>query len=330
MSRMNQFLLAFITGLTSGGISCIAIQGGLLASSITDSKRANIKKILAFLNSKLAAYTILGALLGLMGGSLAISIKVQGWLQIFVGFYLLATAARLLNLHPIFRYTVIQPPKFSLKYLSKIAKDSSLFTPIFLGVLTILIPCGVTQAMMVYALSSGDVLRGAGIMFSFILGTFPVFILFGIVSSQMLKNKVLTVVAATILAFIGIVSLNTGQILRGDVHTLQNFWQVIRTSQNSESDTNIQNGVQRVNIEVTSFGYKSDIKTLKVGIPVKLSLITKNEFGCGRSFVIPSLNYSKVLPANGTTEVIFTPTQTGLLTYTCSMGMYTGQFTIIN
>ena len=31
---MNQIFVAFITGLTTGGLSCLAVQGGLLASSL--------------------------------------------------------------------------------------------------------------------------------------------------------------------------------------------------------------------------------------------------------------------------------------------------------
>ncbi len=31
---MNSILIAFLTGLTTGGLSCLAVQGGLLASSV--------------------------------------------------------------------------------------------------------------------------------------------------------------------------------------------------------------------------------------------------------------------------------------------------------
>jgi hypothetical protein len=31
---MNQIIVAFVTGLTTGGLSCLAVQGGLLASSL--------------------------------------------------------------------------------------------------------------------------------------------------------------------------------------------------------------------------------------------------------------------------------------------------------
>lgn len=326
---MNQYLLSFITGLTSGGISCIAIQGGLLASSISTKKGTNIKNVLFFLNSKLVTHTILGFLLGILGSSLTISLKLQGWFQILIGLFMLATAARIINLHPIFRYTVIQPPKFILVFLRKLSISGSSLTPILLGALTILIPCGVTQAMMAYAVGTASGVGGAGIMFSFILGTFPVFLLFGLASTQIFKNKILTMVAALAIASIGIVSVNTGQLLRGSNHTLQNYWFVLTGAPTSNNFLQLNGNVQEVTIKVDSFGYKSDTKTLKVGVPVKLKVITNNEYGCGRSFVVPSLNYSKVLPVTGVTEITFTPDSTEVLTYTCSMGMYTGYFNIV-
>src|SRR6185369_10947264 len=33
-SALSQLTVAFITGLTTGGLSCLAVQGGLLASSL--------------------------------------------------------------------------------------------------------------------------------------------------------------------------------------------------------------------------------------------------------------------------------------------------------
>ena len=31
---MSQLIVAFVTGVTTGGLSCLAVQGGLLASSL--------------------------------------------------------------------------------------------------------------------------------------------------------------------------------------------------------------------------------------------------------------------------------------------------------
>ena len=41
---MDPVLLAFITGLTTGGLSCLAVQGGLLASSIANEVEQSVQK----------------------------------------------------------------------------------------------------------------------------------------------------------------------------------------------------------------------------------------------------------------------------------------------
>src|SRR5512142_806516 len=109
---MNQFIVAFITGLTTGGLSCLAVQGGLLASSLAHQleqdmvdrpstqptkggkarpraagsraagsraserlRQAQASRarpntalpIALFLTAKVAAYTLLGFLLGALG-----------------------------------------------------------------------------------------------------------------------------------------------------------------------------------------------------------------------------------------------------------------------
>ena len=317
---MGNFWLAFITGLTTGGLSCFAVQGGLLTSAIVGRKE---KGILMFLVAKLIAYSILGFILGFLGSEIRISTNFQGTLQLFVGIYMLATALRLLDIHPIFRYLVIQPPKAFFKLIRKSSETKSFFTPAILGFLTVLIPCGITQAMMILAIGTGSPLWAAGIMFFFVLGTSPVFFLIGLAAVELLKNKLFSYVAAIFIAVMGILAINSGQLLRGSVHTLQNYYSVI-----FEKNIEIKIGNQ-INIVVTDSGYRADINTLKVGVPVKLTLITNNVRGCARAFTIPEFNLFKMLPTDGKEIVEFTPTKIGTLTYTCSMGMYTGSFNVV-
>ena len=317
---MGNFWLAFITGLTTGGLSCFAVQGGLLTSAIVGRKE---KSILMFLVAKLIAYSILGFILGFLGSEIRISTNFQGTLQLFVGIYMLATALRLLDIHPIFRYLVIQPPKAFFKLIRKSSETKSFFTPAILGFLTVLIPCGITQAMMILAIGTGIPIWAAGIMFFFVLGTSPVFFLIGLAAVELLKNKLFSYVAAIFIAVMGILAINSGQLLRGSVHTLQNYYSVI-----FEKNIEIKIGNQ-INIVVTDSGYRADINTLKVGVPVKLTLITNNVRGCARAFTIPEFNLFKMLPTDGKEIVEFTPTKIGTLTYTCSMGMYTGSFNVV-
>ncbi|MDP3994508.1 MAG: sulfite exporter TauE/SafE family protein [bacterium] len=331
---MGNLWLALLAGITTGGLSCFAVQGGLLASALAsqgtgDKKFLKEKSILMFLLAKLLAYTLIGFVLGALGSAINITPRLQGWLQIFVGIYMLLTAMRLLDIHPFFRRFVIQPPKAFFKFLKKNSQGESFFTPAFLGFLTVLIPCGVTQAMMILAVGSSNALWGAGIMFSFVLGTFPVFFLIGLATVELLKNKSFSIVAAAVIAIMGMLSINNGQLVRGSVHTLQNYLSVLKGENNPVGKANITNGVQEVTINVVSRGYQASVDVLKVGVPVKLTLITNGAGGCARAFTIPYLNYFKVLPATGTQVVEFTPQRTGLLTYTCSMGMYSGSFNVI-
>src|SRR5258708_648002 len=335
---MNQIWLAFITGLTSGGISCLAVQGGFLASSVAQtentSKNHKLKQIALFLGSKIFAYTLFGVLLGIGGSILVISFRAQAWIQILAGLFMIATAANLLNLHPIFRYTVIRPPKFAYKLLKRKSTDASLVAPAFLGFLTVLIPCGVTQAMIILALTSGSPFKAAGILFAFTLGTVPVFFTIGYGAAELLKRKAFVYASALIIFILGVISINSGQILRGSPHTLQNYASAVKSLFATSSKVKgiapkvNAEGKQEITINLNNNAHTTNDSTLKAGIPVKITFVSNNVQSCARSFLIPSMGISKILPQNGVTTIEFTPTAKGILRYTCGMGMYTGQFDV--
>lgn len=326
---MNQYFLAFITGLTSGGVSCLAVQGGLLASAI-DQKADKYKTTSYFILSKIIAYTILGGIFGALGNVFSFSISFQGILQILIGLFMLATAGRILDIHPIFRYTVIQPPTFLLRKIKNISNERNILTPILLGALTILIPCGVTQAMLILAMGTGSAFSGALILFFFTVGTSPVFFLLGLAITKIFKSNILSKVAALSIAIIGLLSINNGQVLRNSPHTFQNYLRVISNSKNTNTDSKIIEGKQMVTITATNSGYKTDTQTIKKGVPVKLTIVSKNVQSCARSFIIPSIGVNKVLPVNGTQTIEFTPEKKGLLNFSCGMGMYTGAFEVVD
>jgi hypothetical protein len=242
---------------------------------------------------------------------------------------MLITAANLANIHPFFKRFVIAPPKFIFRLLRNQTKVKSFFTPVVLGALTILIPCGVTQAMMLLAISAGSPIISASIMFAFILGTSPVFFVIGMAANEIFKRRALAILAAIVVATMGIISINSGQVLRGSVNTIQNYWSVLTGSNLVINIPAENNGVQEVTITATTGSYKSNVNTLKLGVPVRISIVSNNVAGCTRAFTIPELNYFRILPQNGTEVVEFTPTKIGLLTYTCSMGMYSGSFNVI-
>ncbi|MEJ7753431.1 MAG: sulfite exporter TauE/SafE family protein, partial [Candidatus Limnocylindrales bacterium] len=70
-------LVVFVIGLTAGGLSCLAVQGGLLAVAVTGDRErresgamdleGSAAPLLWFLGAKLTVYTLVGALLGALG-----------------------------------------------------------------------------------------------------------------------------------------------------------------------------------------------------------------------------------------------------------------------
>ncbi|HSO11034.1 MAG TPA: sulfite exporter TauE/SafE family protein [Anaerolineales bacterium] len=347
----GNIMVAFITGLTTGGLSCLAVQGGLLASSLAHQieqdyleqsagqKKKHLKRhqvevarsstaqpILLFLASKIVAYTLLGALLGWLGSFLALNPITRAVLMIAIGMFMVGNALRMFNVHPIFRYFSIEPPKFITRYIRKTAKGTDAVTPIFLGLLTVFIPCGVTQAMMATALGTGSVFMGAALMLAFTLGTSPVFFIVAYLTTEFgarLEKFFMRFVAAVVLV-LGLVTLDGGLNLMGFPYSLTNLARGL-TNTASISETSASAPSSDLTLMVENDGYFPQTLTATANQPVVLNLVTDKTYSCSRDFVIPDLNFYQLLPDTGTVQVDIPAQPAGTrMFFTCSMGMYTG------
>lgn len=327
MFPIHLITLAFVTGLTSGGLSCLTIQGGILGSVLASAKNKR-GAMLQFLFGKLISNLILGSLLGAIGSAFLISTTTQAWLQILAGVFMIGTALHFANIHPELRFLEISTPLWLRKNISRFTKSHR--TPFVAGLATAAIPCGVTQSVMVLAITTSSPLSGALVMGAFVLATFPQFLALGAVSGLILSRISARYIVALIVFMMGIYSINTGQILRGSNHTIQNYAYVlgITTIANSQA-AEMENGFQKINAIATTNGYAFDHSVVKSGVPVKIVFDSKNTTGCARSFSIPSLGISKILPENGTETVEFTPTGPGVITYSCNMGMHVGTISVL-
>jgi sulfite exporter TauE/SafE len=370
---MNLWVI-FLTGLTTGGLSCLAMQGGLLAGVIANQKEQELDEILSdkekrkiykqqqysnkntssnfslksldqldwmpvgmFLLAKIISHTILGFLLGSLGSVIELSLTSRLIFQVFTAIFMAATAANLLNIHPIFRYLAFQPPKFVQRLVRNTGKSKALFAPAILGFLTIFIPCGVTQAMEVLVINLGNPIQGALIMFSFILGTSPLFALLGVATAKLSEgwHKRFTSIAAYALIFMSLYSLN-GVLVASDAPvSVQKIVQTYQKLKTHEKDSNTNslaqeiNGVQKINIEVVQRGYSPNYFQVKKGIPVELTLETKGVYSCASSFTFKAFNIYENLKPTDKKTLRFTPKKKGTYTFSCSMGMYSGVMEVI-
>ena len=267
----------FLTGLTVGGLTCLAVQGGLLASTIAareeedieegDKRKHNLLPIAAFLTTKLVVYTIFGFLLGAFGQVVSITPTTQIIIQGIAGLYMVAIALNLLNVHPIFRYVIIQPPRFLTRMVRNTSKSKDLFAPAFLGAMTIFIPCGTTLAIEALAISTANPVLGALTMAIFTIGTMPLFFGLGFLTTALgdaFKSKFLKFAAFAVL-YLGITSFNGALVAWGSPLTIQTLTDAIpieidlsggaTQAAATNSPIKIVGGVQTADIAVFPNGY---------------------------------------------------------------------------
>jgi sulfite exporter TauE/SafE len=347
---MNLWLI-FLTGLTTGGFTCAAMQGGILASTIANQKKVQVKKgfgfddwgpVTAFLITKLFSHILLGVLLGVLGSAMQPSLNVRLFFQVFAALFMLATAGNLLEIHPIFRYVCFTPPRFVYKLLKKNQASSIIFAPSIFGFLTVLIPCGVTQAMAVIAMGSGSAVSGALIMGSFVLGTMPMFALIGTLTakfSEIWRRDFLRL-AAIALIIMALSSLNGVLQVSDSPYSLQRLgprlvkllppYNQSNTGFTTDPNVKLEKGLQKVTLAVSNSGYTPKYFRVKSGVPVELTLETGGDvYSCATAFTFKAFDIYDLLKPQDSKVHKFTPEKKGIYTFSCSMGMYSGTMEVI-
>ena len=323
--------LIFLSGLSVGGLSCLAVQGGLLATTIASSATsadeshsiaARAAPVAQFLAAKLVAYTILGALLGYFGSK--IPVGAQGWLMIAIGVFMLIVALQMYDTHPILRYFAFRPPKAVQRLLRKQSKQGGPAGPMILGALTVTIPCGVTLAMEGLAIASESPMRGAMIMAAFTLGTVPLFAGLGVAATQLGTRAfpLFKPIAALTLVVIAFLSIRAGARVVDLAGIVTGMGPEIVTSADA-------NQWQERSLQVEFDAYVPEQIQIAAGIPTKLNMVSDELTGCMRSFLIPSLAIEQSVPESGTVVVDLPAFPSGSsIDFICGMGMFKGQIVV--
>ena len=181
--------------------------------------------------------------------------------------------------------------------------------------------------MMALAVSSGSALAGFITMFSFIIGTLPVFFILGLLTVKIggTSHAVFLKLVGILLIIIALYNISSSARILG-----------FRINRQVKSDSQTQTiqktdnkpEIQKVEIKLNdSYGYNPETVKLKVGVPAEIKLINDGARGCIRAFIVPDLNLRELLNGNSVTFT-FTPDKKGKIPFTCSMGMYWGQFVV--
>lgn len=355
-----------VTGLFAGGISCAAVQGGLLTGLIARQRGAavpvpagvrprdesaagpgpwlqrlgdDVAPVGGFLAGKLVSHAALGALLGALGDVVQLSIGTRTAVQLIAGVAIIVFGLAQLGI-PGFRSFVIEPPQAWMRIVSDRARSQSVLAPALLGVATVLIPCGVTLSVQALALASGSAPYGAAIMAVFVVGTSPLFALLGYAARRAATawRGRLSLLTGLVVVVMGLYTLNGGLELAGSPLAASRIAQAVAPaaaadgSRDASADVaavSMQGGQQQVVITARSDSYTPSSIQARAGVPTTLVVRSDDAQGCVRALVIPSRGVQKILPNNGETSIDLGVLQPGTLRYACGMGMYTGTITAV-
>ena len=167
---------AFVIGIIASLSSCLAVVGGLLLSmSATFAKDGDkVKPQLMFHGGRLLSFFVLGGIIGAIGGAFTLSATATFIVSLIIGIVMLILGINLLDVFPWAKRLQPSMPRFIAKKAHGVSKLNHTLTPLLVGIATFFLPCGFTQSMQLYTLTTGSFLSGGLTMLAFALGTLPV------------------------------------------------------------------------------------------------------------------------------------------------------------
>jgi sulfite exporter TauE/SafE len=335
--------MLFVIGLITS-VHCLAMCGGLnLSQCIPGGQKAKsgnraqaLRPSFLYNLGRVLSYTAVGGVVGAVGSAITFTGAMRGAVQLAAGVFMVIMGLNMIGVFPWLRKLT---PRLPRVFSAKIdAQKSNSKSPLIVGLLNGLMPCGPLQAMQLYALSTGSPLSGALSMLLFSLGTVPLMFGLGALSSVLTKKftrKVMTV-GAVLVVVLGLSMFSSGWSLSGFsqpglISENANAAQIAGDSANgapaSGNPASAESGVQTVNSTLASGKYPPI--TVQVGVPVKwiIDVPQGSINGCNNKMIIPEYSIEHSFEV-GENIIEFTPTETGKFAYSCWMGMIRSTITV--
>lgn len=306
--------MLIVTGLLTS-IHCISMCGAInLMAVVDENAKPSLKKPLLYNIGRVISYTLIGAIVGLIGNIISINDTVNGTIILIAASMMFLMALNMLGI-----------TNFKLPKLFKTKTPKNTNNAFVIGLLNGFMPCGPLQAMQMYALSTGNALTGALSMFLFAIGTVPLMLCVGVIFN-IFKGKrriLLNKVASVLILILSLVMMNRGLLSLGiDITSTMNH-------DNNFTISKLKDNYQEIKINLSYNNY-GDILIQK-DIPVKLIIHVDKKYltGCNNELIINEYDIKKELTV-GDNIIEFTPTKTGTFTIVCWMNMIKNTIKVID
>lgn len=349
-------LVALLLGLAAGVSTCMALVGGLvLALSASYQARraragladeglaARMRPAFVFMAGRVVGYGLLGALLGAVGASLAMPPQLTAALMLAAAVVMTLIGARLTGVSPrVAAWSPTLPPSLarSLGLADTSTGGYSDARAAGLGALSFFMPCGFTQAVQIYALSTGSPVQAGLLMAVFALGTAPGLLALAglpVVMPVRARPTLLRLVGVVVLGF-AVVNAGAGLRLAG-VTVPFGAAPVVASAVGSGAtgpaatqpgSTAAQPAAyQELRTYQEVDGYLPANAVIAAGVPTRWTIESASSRSCAAFLVVPDLGIQVALQ-KGDNVIELPALEAGTLAYTCSMGMYGATITIVD
>lgn len=167
---------AFVIGFIASISTCMAVVGGLVLSMSANFAKGgdHIRPQMRFHVGRLVSFFVLGGVIGALGSVFQFGAVGSLILGLVVALVLLILGINLLDVFPWAKKLQLTMPNILGKQAHGLKDMNHTLTPFLVGIATFFLPCGFTQSMQLYTLTTGDFWTGAFTMTAFALGTLPV------------------------------------------------------------------------------------------------------------------------------------------------------------
>ncbi len=197
-----------------GGASfgALGMCGGILLSACRgrEGQKALFGAALAYNGGRAASYTALGAVFGALGTVLTYTLSMKSML-----FTMLGLVVALLGLNMWGLLPALPSLPWEQNAVCRLPDKLRRQTPLLVGLLTGLMPCGALYAAWLCAMSSGSAGNGALLMLAFALGTVPLMLLFASLGALLPRGwtKYLRKLGAVLVTSMGLKMMIGGLLL---------------------------------------------------------------------------------------------------------------------
>ena len=331
-------LLVLALGLAAGVSTCMAMVGGIIlaisasaagrsTANGTAARSAALRVNLTFQAGRIVGFGLLGVALGALGKRASMPPSVTVALMIAVAVTMALVGVRLTELSPrIAGWSPTIPAALGDRLgLTGDVPGRRTAGAAVAGALTFFLPCGFTQAVQLYAFSTGSPRAAGVIMATFAIGTAPALLALAGAPTLFKGTRKVTILRALGVVVVGFAVINATAALR---LAGVDFTAGAPAPQAVSSNVTLTPADQTINSAQDASGYHPGDTVVYAGRPTHWVMTSSAPFSCAASISSQDLGVQGVL-AQGRNVIELPALSAGTYRYSCTMGMYSGRIVVI-